>query len=288
MSGLRTKRGAYLISGALVAILGLAMIAVAVWYLVINLTADSDVARHTNTEAQLAANFSAAPVNVAETPLNSLVGAYPGRFVNPKFWDTPQSLANEPFGIAGLGAEFTLIEAGDDEWHAGMVFGDAESIRIPAINVDSSVYDLQISTNANGERAYETPDGTVGFIPETGDPGTAQSGWYFGHLESLGEGNIFRRLPRIPELARNDPVDVFVSTATHEFVYRVNATYDVPRLSSEGSDELALEGVGGLFDMSLSESDSAIYLCTCWPPRNYTRRVVIKAELVAFRDLATT
>lgn len=277
---LRNRQTAYIGIGALVTIIGIVCIAVAIWYAVINLTAGNDAAQHTNTESQLALNLGlAAPVNTSGAPLKSLISVYPGRFVNPKFWDTPQNLGGEPFGIAKIGAEFTRVDLSNRNSvpELGINITDAQNISIPAINVNSGVYDLRLNLQEDGTNRYENPIGVVGFIPETGDPGEKLNGWYFGHLESLGEGNVFRHLPRITELVRNDPVDIFISTDTHEFVYRVNATYDVHR--DDLFDDLFLPS------LNLNETNYSVYLCTCWPPRNYTRRVVIKAELIGFRGL---
>ena len=93
------------------------------------------------------------------------------------------------------------------------------------MGLDSSVAELGL-VNIGDQLSYETPDNTVGHIPETANPGQMAQGWYFGHLRSVlqGEGNVFRRLPNIADLIRQDPVDVVLVTEDAEYLYRVIAT----------------------------------------------------------------
>lgn len=294
MADRHKKQRVYVGVGATLALVGAACLSIAIWYLVINLTAGNDAARNTIGAEELVFNFGqAAPISVEpDNDLAALAGAYPGRFVNPKYWSAAHNLGNEPFGITGINPdEYTLVDADKGiypELDAGAET-QATRIRAPAINLDSAVQDLLVQTGADGVQRYDSPNGFVGFIPETGTPDDARSGWYFGHLESLGEGNVFRRLPQVVDLARNDPVDFFVATDTHEFVYRVSATYDIHRddLQTGFSERTSQDGNSqmGFVNNTLQEDDYAIYLCTCWPPRNYTRRVIVKAELIAFKDL---
>ncbi len=94
-------------------------------------------------------------------------------------------------------------------------------------------------------------------------------GWYFGHLESLirGEGSVFRNLPRIPDLIKEDPVDVIVQSDEGEFLYRVTDT----RVVHE--DELRLE----------DSTYPTIALVACVPARVYDYRLLVAAELIAVR-----
>ena len=120
-----------------------------------------------------------------------------------------------------------------------------------------------------GDR-YEQPIKLIGHIPETPNPGQYGNGWYFGHLESpiLSEGNVFRRLPEVTELMKNDPVDVVVETATDGYLYRVTSTHVIPK------EELALY-----------ESDvSSVTLVASFPSRVYSHRLLVTAELIAARQ----
>ena len=211
----------------------------------------------------------------ADSPLSgtefaALASLYPGDRVNPKFWDTPQFAGSTPFGGAGIPEGFEPVDSGLrlDGFDPLVI---ASSMRIPAINLSSTVKPLEILDLGNSA-AYQTPNNTVGFIPETSAPGAPNTGWYFGHLEGFvsGEGSVFRRLPEIAQLVREDPVDIFVSTAEAEYMYRVTSTQQMAQ------EDLAL------FDNGRSD----VVLVTCWPTRVYDQRVVVTAELIAVRELA--
>ena len=150
----------------------------------------------------------------------------------------------------------------------------AHRIQIPMLRVDSDVSDLAI-LDLGDNRAYETPDNTVGHIPGTSDPGERGNGWFFGHLESpiRGEGNIFHRLPEIPGLLRNyvetgeDPVYISLTSADGEYLYVVTATQVVPQ-----------------HDLRLYDSDAAtVTLVTCVPRLIYDHRLLVTARLVGIR-----
>jgi sortase (surface protein transpeptidase) len=207
---------------------------------------------------------------LSDTEFAALAGLYPGDRVNPKFWDTPQFAGSTPFGGAGIPEGFEPVDselalAGYDPLTM------AAAMRIPAINLSSSVKPLEI-LDLGDSTAYQTPDNTVGFIPETGAPANFSTGWYFGHLEGFvsGEGSVFRRLPEIAQLIREDPVDIFLATAEAEYMYRVTSTYQVSQ------DDLAL----------YNNERNDVVLVTCWPTRIYDQRVVVTAELIAVRQLA--
>ncbi len=143
--------------------------------------------------------------------------------------------------------------------------GAATRIRIPAINVDTVVHDLRV-VYTNQSYAWETPKHVVGHIPTTGRPGTGGQGWYFGHLESpiRGEGNVFSRLPEIPELAKGNPIYVFLETEGVKYVYQVYQT------SVMHQDDLKITDSG--------ERD--ITLVTCTPRFYYDHRLLVTAALV--------
>ena len=103
----------------------------------------------------------------------------------------------------------------------------------------------------------------------TARPGELDNGWYFGHLDDFlsNEGAIFRRLPEISDMIRNEPVDIFIATDEAEYLYRVTGTQQLHR------DELYL-----------AESNNAqISLVTCWPFRVYDYRIVVSAVLIAVK-----
>lgn len=194
---------------------------------------------------------------------------YPGDLLNPKYWSEPEWAGSAPFGGPTIPDEFVPVLSTD-------LFRDfdptsqATRIKIPSINVDSTVSELAIVDLGN-QSSYVTPNNTVGHIPDTASPGQQGSGWFFAHLESFvaQEGNIFRHLPEIAELIKEDPVDVYIETPDAEFIYRVTSTSQVHQ------DDLKLT----------SSNDAQITLVTCWPPRVYDQRVLVDATLIAFRPL---
>jgi LPXTG-site transpeptidase (sortase) family protein len=209
------------------------------------------------------------PLELIAPDVAKFAGLYPGDQLNPKYWSEPEWAGSDPFGGPTIPEDFIPIRSTD-------LFRDfdptsyATQIKIPAINVNSTVEELGI-IDLGDQKAYETPDNTVGHIPETSLPGQQGSGWFFAHLESFaaGEGSIFRRLPEITELVKNDPVDVYLETPDAEFIYRVTETSQVHQ------DDLRLT----------SSDDAKITLVTCWPPRVYDQRVLVDATLIAYRPL---
>lgn len=209
------------------------------------------------------------PLELKAPDVAQFAGLYPGDQLNPKYWSEPEWAGSDPFGGPTIPEDFVPILSTD-------VYRDfdptlnAVHIRIPAINVNSTVAELGI-VDLGDQKAYETPDNTVGHIPETSLPGQQGSGWFFAHLESFAarEGNIFRRLPEITELIKNDPIDVYLETPDAEFIYRVTKTSQIHQN-----------------DLQLTNSEDAqITLVTCWPPRVYDQRVLVDATLIAYRPL---
>ena len=137
-------------------------------------------------------------------------------------------------------------------------------ITIPAIDVDSEVISLQI-LDLGDSLAYETPKNVVGHIPETFNAGEDGTAWFFGHLESpiQGEGNVFRRLPELPELLRQGPVFATVENGESAFLYRLTSS----RVLHE--DELVV----------YDEGTAGISLVTCVPRFLYDHRLVVTGEL---------
>ena len=209
------------------------------------------------------------PLEQKAPDVAGFAGLYPGNLLNPKYWSEPEWAGSDPFGGPTIPDGFIPVLSTDlfRDFDPSL---DATGMRIPAINVNSSVVELAILDLGN-QRAYQTPDNTVGHIPQTSSPGQQGSGWFFAHLESYiaGEGSIFRRLPEITELIKQDPVDVFITTDDVEFVYRVTGTSQVHE------DDLKL----------FSADDAQIVLVTCWPSLVYDQRVLVDATLVAYRPL---
>ena len=196
-----------------------------------------------------------------------LASVYPANLTNPKYWAEPYWAGAAPFGGPSLPEGFEPVSSRDTNV-AEAARSNAVRIQIPAVNLDSSVAELGL-VNIEDQLSYETPDNTVGHIPDTARPGEMAQGWYFGHLRSIlqGEGDVFRRLPDIADLIRQDPVDVVLVTEDAEYLYRVVATEQLHQ------DELAITNT----------PNSSIILVTCWPPNVYDRRILVHAELIAVK-----
>ena len=147
----------------------------------------------------------------------------------------------------------------------------AVHISIPAIKIGSTVVDLNINHNGNSY-SWETPKWVVGHIPTTPKPGNNGQGWYFGHLESLimGEGNVFKGLPRIPPLLkRGEDIYVVLKSLDRKYLYKVYRT------------EIVHED-----DIKITNSDrDEITLVTCVPRFVYNHRLLVTASLVGTNDL---
>ena len=224
----------------------------------------------------------AAPANqeAPARPPSSYTALYPATYIHPKFWAQPLWSGGEPYVYnpgnpgAALPDGFRLVSAADDALRRGEGVATAR-IAIPLIDVNSEIAELAI-LNLGDSRAYETPKQLVGHIPQSPNPGEKGNAWYFGHLESpiKGEGNVFHRLPEIPDLLR-DGDDVFVeleSVDGRTFLYRTTRTEVIHQDDFEfyGSDVAQLT------------------LVACVPRLVYDHRIVVTAELVAIKDAPDT
>ena len=198
---------------------------------------------------------------------------YPGHRIHPKYWDRPLKAGSDDYTYGVIPREDGFLEVASDSGLPKGSLSDAAHIRIPSIDVDSEVANLAI-LDLGDSKTYETPAHVVGRIPETSNPGETGNTWLFGHLESpiRGEGNVFRRLPEIPEILKNgDPVYVsLLNVEGEEFMYQVTSTAVVHR------DDLSL----------YDTDDSTITLVTCVPRLIYDQRLVVSGKLVGVRKPA--
>ena len=138
-------------------------------------------------------------------------------------------------------------------------------ISLPAINVHSKVSELGIKVIGDS-RTYDTPNSTVGHIPESANPGEHGAIWLFGHLESplSKEGSVFYRLPEIPNLLRNkEDIHITLHNDTGIFVYKIHGTKVIHE------DELILSNTTG----------STVHLVSCIPRFIYDHRLVVSGTL---------
>ena len=277
----RKKPGAWRARVAIgIVLLGMALVVAAAGYLLYADRARASLGRleYTVSAGERASwRPAAAPGDSAQAPTAPGAGGadapetmgqlYPARLMNPQYWAAPELAGTDPYGGSGLPSGFQYVS--DEERAAGLGSGAlASRLVIRAIRLDSTVGELEI-LDLGDSRAYETPANTVGHIPATANPGEARAGWYFGHLESpiRGEGNVFRKLPDIPGLLKNDPVDVIVETEDGEFLYRVVETSVVHQ------DDLSL----------VETADATLTLVACVPARVYDHRLLVTAELLGYR-----
>jgi LPXTG-site transpeptidase (sortase) family protein len=198
----------------------------------------------------------------------SAAALYPGTLLPARQWADPRGSLDIP--VANL-TGFTPLSSQARPSIQGAE-GMAAHMSIPAIGVDAGVDEIEILSLDNAS-AYLTPAFTVGHIPGTPNPGSHGNGWYFGHLESpvAGEGNVFTRLPRIPDMLRNgEEVHVILRTGLLEYLYVVTQT------------DLVDEE-----DMALYQaSDARITLVTCYPRLRYDQRLLVTAQLIGVRAVA--
>jgi sortase (surface protein transpeptidase) len=190
---------------------------------------------------------------------------YPGESLLPSAWSDPRSFAPLSYREQVLLQGFAPVESNQSPPPGTLPV--ATRIIVPSIGVDSTVDELEI-LDLGGSRAYETPDHTVGHIPETANAGEAGGSWFFGHTESptLGEGSVFFNLQKIPEKLRNGE-DVFIITGNglNQHLYRATSSQVV-----RGSE------------MQLYDTGKAtIHLVSCVPRLVYDHRLIITGELVA-------
>ena len=197
------------------------------------------------------------------------VSVYPGSLLNPKYWSEPLWAGTDPVPSTDLPEGFEPIELSSVSATLHTL-GVASSIQIPSIGVNSTVKELEI-LDLGDSRKYETPNNTIGHIPETGNPGEMAKGWFFGHLESpiRGEGNVFKDLPKIPDLLREgNPVFIILENKDGTFLYQTETTRVVH------GTELMVE----------NEASTTVTLVTCVPRFTYEYRLLVDARLVGVRS----
>ena len=168
--------------------------------------------------------------------------------------------------------EQTLLDGFSPIGKSGIAIADippSTRILVPAIGVDSTISELSI-LDLGDSRAYESPNNTVGHIPESSNAGEKGASWYFGHTESpiSREGSVFFNLQKVPEKLRNGE-DVFIITdnGTNQFLYRATSTRVVHQ------DDLRLDAT----------PRADINLVSSVPRFVYDHRLVVSGELIALR-----
>ena len=208
------------------------------------------------------------PLEQKAPDVAGFAGLYPGNLLNPKYWSEPEWAGSDPFGGPTIPDGFIPVLSTDlfRDFDPSL---DATGMRIPAINVNSSVVELAILDLGN-QRAYQTPDNTVGHIPESANAGEQGTSWFFGHTESpiSREGSVFFNLQKVPEKLRNgEDVYIITDNGVNQFLYRATSTKVVHQ------NDLRLDATPG----------ADINLVSSVPRFVYDHRLVVSGELIALR-----
>ncbi len=135
---------------------------------------------------------------------------------------------------------------------------------IPAIEVDSPVVHTTQEVK-DGQLTWATPPFAVGHLEGTAPPGEAGNSVMVGHILTLTEGSVFRRLTDIPPLLeQGQPVFVWATTSQGRFLYRVRETRVV-----EPEDVW----------VAAPTEEPTLTLITCIPSWNPIHRLVVTATL---------
>ena len=199
---------------------------------------------------------------------------YPALAMHPKYWRSPATAGSDAYTFGSVMRPDGFLSLSADRGEPRGTAPDAAHVAIPSIGVDSAVANLAI-LDLGDRREYETPNKIVGRIPQKANPGEIGATWLFGHLESpiRGEGDVFRRLPEIPNLLKmGDPVYVEVrNEAGDEFLYQITETKVVHR------DDLAP------FVYGEDPEKAVITLVACVPRMVYDHRILVIGELVGVK-----
>lgn len=236
--------------------------------------AGGDAATAAETSAESPPSVEASPAPDGGALVAAYNSIYPALSLHPKYWRSPATAGSDPYTFGAAMRPDGFISLSAERGEPTGSAPDAAHVVIPSIGVDSEVANLAI-LDLGDRREYETPNKVVGRIPEKANPGEIGGTWLFGHLESpiMGEGDVFRRLPEIPDLLRmGDPVYVNVRNESgDEFLYQITETKVVHQ------DELAPYVYGE------QPEKAEITLVACVPRLVYDHRILVIGELVGVK-----
>ena len=214
----------------------------------------------------LAAVFEPRSVPAITGSSASNVSLFPGKAISAESWDNPSGYEPAYFRETALLVGFSPVS------EYGMTISNIQPstrILIPSIGVDSPISELSI-LDLGDNRSYESPDNTVGHIPESADAGEQGTSWFFGHTESpiSREGSVFFNLQKVPEKLRNgEDVYIITDNGVNQFLYRATSTNVVHQ------NDLRLDATPG----------ADINLVSSVPRFVYDHRLVVSGELIALR-----
>ncbi len=196
----------------------------------------------------------------------STISLFPGTEVTEDSWTN--LYAYEPAYLR----ELALLNGFSPIGESGAYFSDIQPstrMLIPAIGIDSTISELSI-LKLGGNRAYESPNNTVGHIPESADAGERGTSWFFGHTDSpiSREGSVFFNLQKVPEKLRNgENVFIITDNGANQFLYRATSSQVMHQ------DDLRLDGMLG----------ADINLVSSVPRFVYDHRLIVSGELIGRR-----
>ena len=214
----------------------------------------------------LAAVFQPRSVPAITGSTASNVSLFPGKAISAESWDNPSGYEPAYFRETALLVGFSPVS------EYGMTISNIQPstrILVPSIGVDSPISELSI-LDLGDSRSYESPDNTVGHIPESADAGEQGTSWFFGHTESpiSREGSVFFNLQKVPEKLRNgEDVYIITDNGVNQFLYRATSTKVVHQ------NDLRLDATPG----------ANINLVSSVPRFVYDHRLVVSGELIALR-----
>jgi LPXTG-site transpeptidase (sortase) family protein len=215
--------------------------------------------------------LQAAPViEEIAIPETRFAQAYPGLVIQPKYWSDPiWAEGTSAVAVDEFRNGFQRIQQSD--LAAVGTLEPVTRIEIPSIGLDAAIKELEL-LNLGNAYAWETPKNVVGHVPSTAHVGEAGRGYLFGHLESplQGEGNIFRRLPEIPQFLKNGE-EVYIKLSQGD-----GATYLYKVVSTEVVDKED-------FLILPSGSKGIVSLVACVPKLVYSHRLIVNAEPVGIQ-----
>ena len=214
----------------------------------------------------LAAVFEPRSVPAITGSSASNVSLFPGKAIGSKWWDNPSGYEPAYF------REIARLDGFSPVGEYGVMISNIQPstrILIPSIGVDSTISELSI-LDLGDNRSYESPNNTVGHIPESANAGEQGTSWFFGHTESpiSREGSVFFNLQKVPEKLRNgEDVYIITDNGVNQFLYRATSTKVVHQ------NDLRLDATPG----------ADINLVSSVPRFVYDHRLVVSGELIALR-----
>ena len=214
----------------------------------------------------LAAVFEPRSVPAITGRSASNVSLFPGKAISAESWDDLSGYEPAYF------RETALLDGFSPVSEYGVTISNIQPstrILVPSIGVDSPISELSI-LDLGDNRSYESPDNSVGHIPESADAGEQGTSWFFGHTESpiSREGSVFFNLQKVPEKLRNgEDVYIITDNGVNQFLYRATSTKVVHH------NDLRLDATPG----------ANINLVSSVPRFVYDHRLVVSGELIALR-----